>query len=213
MDSLPESIPSVIYGWTAFFVISAFLMPLSVSKAADKAREIDTRLSGTLPTTTMTGRRLQALNVTLVFYTMCVFYLGVLFAAFVVYGILNIVHAAMDAYFRNSINNEVSAARAVKIMDRADAWLDPGTVLSFLSIRYWPAHLLVFVCTMLAAVLHSLLLGSRAAKKKRGRDRGDTTTVYDTYRRTVLTTTQSVFWALYVAVVVREMMCVASAKS
>ena len=202
----------------AFCFVSIIVMPLSISKAADKAREIDTQIAttrqqqGSSPLSS-TGQ-LQALNVTLVFYTLCVFYLGALFAAFIVYGVLNVVHAAMDAYFRNSMINSVLAARATNIMERANAYLDPGNVLAFLSIRYWPAHLLVFACTMLAAILHSLLLGSRTTTGDRNKSKNDqqSTTVYTNYRRTVLTTTQSAFWTLYAAVVVREMMCVASAN-
>lgn len=210
MDRNPETMPAVLFGWAVFISFSMFLLPMSISKTLDKAIEIDAQSrSNSLGDDTKGSSVSRSdnyhsssskvlLNVSLVFYAMCIFYLAALFLSFVVYGSLNLIHAALDAFLIGSKSKTV--ARASGTFDAMNYYLNPANVLRFISTRYWSAHILVLSCILFGATVHSFVRTSRV------RDEKEKATEY-LFSDTAYTTVSTSFWLLYAGVIFRDMVC------
>lgn len=173
--------------------------------------EIDANRPNTARKTKGNESALIAQNVTLVFYTMTVYYMVTIFAIMMLYGCFSVLHVGFDALFRS--NAHWARIPSVQRTMRALDWLlSPGAAFEFASARFWGAHALILACVMAAAALH----GALAVKSGRGqnRDNGNdapSRSAISLYKET-LSTVYVVFWGMYGVVILREILRIISAE-
>lgn len=183
LDAAPESLGRVAYAWSVFAVTAAAAAAVAVSKGRSAAD----RFGSAAPQ--------KGDQPALAFYTLCVFQLALLFGVMVLYGVLTVVHVALDAVFRgNPFWMRLPSVQAW--MHGADWALGPGVAFGFLSRRLWGAHALVLTGAMIAVLVGALLMNPNAKSPK--------ATVRDEFERTAFSTLLPVVSVLYAMVVVRD---------
>jgi hypothetical protein len=217
MDALPASIGDSLYGWSIFAILSAISLMLSVTKANSKAAQMDDEVAeygkDGVKIIDLPVSEKRAAVLTLVFYTISLYYMTMIFFVLMIYGAINLFHTGLDALFRRN-THLAESTRTRRTMHILDKYMNPSIMFAFVSARHWPAHVLIFLAILFASAMYTVTISDSSRKNRRqDSDSSSETSIARMYSRTIYSTIHPVFWVMYSVVVLRELTCVVSPSS
>jgi len=184
----PRSPEAVLYVWAVFLILASVSMAFSVAKGKHAASQIDADIKK--ENYSLQGKR--TINIVLAFYTLCFFYLTILFLTMMAYGASSLLHVLLEAVFRNPVR-AVLPDQTLRWLGTAEWALSHGTLFEFLSVRHWGTHAFILVCVLSLAALHSRLFVTQEHNES------------EAYTHTARYSLYAAFWGLYAIVIIRDL--------
>lgn len=205
----PNTLESVLFVWSVFAVFATLSMAFGTAKATHMAKRIDAELQNYSHKEAHANNKREyirlrrAINITLVFYTLCLCYLTFLFLMMVTYGVVTLLHVLIDVTFHNP-DRRPPSAQTLERIKQLNRWLNPGILFESLAIRHWGSHALVLTCILAIAGVHSYLFASFDYH---------TSSVESAYLTTARTALYTSFAGLYTIVFGRDLLRVSAATA